>query len=98
MLTVVDEHTRENHLIHVDRRIRACHVRRPLKRLIGIHGTPEHIRSDNGGEFIQGAVQQWLKGGGIKTLYIDPGSPWQGGFRNASVRQRGNSMPLAEED
>lgn len=80
MLTIVDEFTRENHLIHVDRRIRSCDVRRQLERLIGIHGAPEHIRSDNGSEFIHGDLQAWLKDAGIKTLYIDPGSPWQNGF------------------
>ena len=80
MLTVVDEYTRENHLIHVDRRIRAAEVRRQLQRLISLHGVPEHIRSDNGSEFIQRALQDWMKWIGIKTLYIEPGSPWQNGF------------------
>lgn len=80
MLTVVDEFTRECHLIHIDRRIRSCDVRRQLERLIRLHGTPEHIRSDNGSEFIHGELQLWLKGNRIKTLYIDPGSPWQNGF------------------
>ena len=80
MLTVVDEYTRENHLIHVGRRIRSSEVRRQLQRLIGIHGAPEHIRSGNGSEFIQGALQDWMKWVGIKTLYIEPGSPWQNGF------------------
>ena len=50
MLTVVDEHTRECHLIHVARRIRSRDVRRQLQRLIRLHGAPEHIRSDNGSE------------------------------------------------
>ena len=67
MLTVVDEYTRENHLIHVDRRIRAAEVRRQLQRLIRIHGAPGHIRSDNGSEFIQGALQDWMKLIGIKS-------------------------------
>ena len=80
MLTVVDEFTRECHLIHVDRRIRSCQVRRQLERLIGVHGAPEHIRSDNGSEFIHHELQLWIKEQGIKTLYIDPGSPWQNGF------------------
>ena len=99
MLTIVDEFTRENHLIHVDRRIRSCDVRRQLERLIRIHGAPEHIRSDNGSaskrsgdrlpqaarraseasQFIHGELQAWLKETGIKTLYIDPGSPWSRG-------------------
>ena len=41
---------------------------------------PAHIRSDNGTEFIATQIQQWLKENQIKTLYIDPGSPWQNGY------------------
>ena len=44
------------------------------------HGAPEHLRSDNGSEFIAKIVQRWLKANGIKTLYIEPGSPWQNGL------------------
>jgi len=54
MLTVVDEHTRECHLIHVARRIQAKDVLDQLFRLIGQHGAPEYIRSDNGSEFMVG--------------------------------------------
>ena len=43
------------------------------------HGAPECIRSDNGSELIAKAIQRWLKENGIKTLYIDPGCPWQNG-------------------
>jgi transposase InsO family protein len=38
------------------------------------------IRSDNGSEFIESNLSEWLDAEGIKTLYIDPGSPWQNGF------------------
>ena len=44
------------------------------------YGIPEHIRSDNGSEFIAQKIQEWLKESQIKTLYIDPGSPWQNGY------------------
>ena len=27
-----------------------------------------------------GPVQHWLREHGVKTLYIEPGSPWQNGF------------------
>lgn len=80
MLTVVDEHTRECHLIHVARRIQAKDVLNQVFRLIELHGAPEYIRSDNGSEFIEQSLQQWLRCAGIRTLYIDPGSPWQNGF------------------
>ena len=41
---------------------------------------PEHIRSDNGTEFIAGKIQRWLRENQIKSLYIEPGSPWQNGY------------------
>ena len=44
------------------------------------YGIPEHIRSDNGSEFIAQKIQQWLRENRIKTLYIDPGSPWQNDY------------------
>jgi len=80
MLTVVDEYTRECHLIHVARRVRAADVLNQLYRLIQRHGAPAYIRSDNGSEFIEAALQGWLADAEIHTLYIDPGSPWQNGY------------------
>ena len=41
--------------------------------------TPEHIRSDNGPEFIAHVIPDWLAKAKIKTLYIKPGSPWENG-------------------
>ena len=43
-------------------------------------GVPESIRSDNGPEFTAQAVRDWLKAVGVKTLYIEPGSPWENGY------------------
>ena len=37
------------------------------------------IRSDNGSEFIARILQRWLAQRQVKTLYIEPGSPWQNG-------------------
>jgi putative transposase len=36
---------------------------------------PDYIRSDNGPEFTAKAVGEWLSRVGVKTLYIEPGSP-----------------------
>ena len=44
------------------------------------HGPPEHIRSDNGPEFVADAVREWLGRLEVKTLYIEPGSPWENGY------------------
>lgn len=38
------------------------------------------VYSDNGSEFIAQKVQAWLKNNNIKTIYINPGSPWQNGY------------------
>ncbi|HAM71926.1 MAG TPA: IS3 family transposase [Verrucomicrobiales bacterium] len=80
MLTILDEYTRECHVLQADRALKSKDVLDWLGRAIQVHGAPEHLRSDNGPEFIAKAVQQWLKDRGVKTLYIEPGSPWQNGF------------------
>ncbi len=41
---------------------------------------PEHLRSDNGGEFIAEIVQEWLARSGTQTVYIEPGHPWENGY------------------
>ena len=43
-------------------------------------GIPEHIRSDNGPDFTAKAVRKWLSRLGVKTLFIEPGSPWENGY------------------
>ena len=80
MLTVVDEYTRECLAVEVERRLNHRDVLRVLSRLFVRHGPPEHIRSDNGSEFTALAVRQWLKKLEVKTLYIEPGSPWENGY------------------
>ena len=35
---------------------------------------------DNGPEFAAKAVRQWLGRLGVKTLFIEPGSPWENGY------------------
>ena len=42
-------------------------------------GIPEHIRSDNGSEFVAEELRKWLAKAGTGTLYIEPGSPWENG-------------------
>ena len=51
-----------------------------MARLIEECGEPEHIRSDNRSEFIEKNLREWLSREGIKTLYIEPDSPWQNGY------------------
>jgi putative transposase len=44
---------------------------------------PEQIRSDNGSEFTALAVRNWLARLGVKTLFIEPGSPWENGYNES---------------
>jgi transposase InsO family protein len=55
-------------------------VLRTLAKLMLKHGVPEHIRSDNGPEFVAKAVRDWLSRLGAQTLFIEPGSPWENGY------------------
>ena len=76
MLCIIDEFTRECHAIRVERRLNSRDVLDELGELFVHHGPPEHIRSDNGPEFIATALRESLTWLGTKTLYIEPGSPW----------------------
>jgi putative transposase len=80
MLTILDEHTRECHVLRADRALRSQDVLEWLHKAIEEHGAPQYLRSDNGPEFIAREVQRSLAQNQIKTIYIDPGSPWQNGF------------------
>jgi len=43
-------------------------------------GVPEHVRSDNGPEFIAKEIQRWLERASVGTLYIQKASPWENGY------------------
>ena len=79
MLVVVDEFTRECLAIRVERRLGSDEVLEVLAGLFVARGVPEHIRSDNGPEFVAGAVRAWLGRLGVGALFIEPGSPWENG-------------------
>ena len=80
MLTLVDEFTRECLAIDVARGLRSDDVLERLSWLFATRGVPEHIRSDNGPEFTAKVVRSWLSRVGVKTLFIEPGSPWENGY------------------
>ena len=80
ILTIIDEFTRESLAIHVRRKLNSQDVLHLLGKLFLRHGPPKHIRSDNGPEFVAAAVREWLGRLDVKTLYIEPGSPWENGY------------------
>lgn len=79
ILTLLDEYTRECLAVHVAWSIRALDAITVIEAAIARYGPPQHLRSDNGSEFIAYAIQDWLRERMIKTLYIKPGSPWENG-------------------
>jgi transposase InsO family protein len=80
MLNIVDEFTRECLAIDVARKLSSDDVLERLAWLMATRGVPEHLRSDNGSEFTATVVRDWLAKVGVKTLYIEPGSPWENGY------------------
>jgi len=80
ILTILDEYTRECHVLRAERALKSADVLEWLGKTVDEHGAPEYLRSDNGSEFIAKKVQAWLKMKAIKTIYIEPGSPWQNGY------------------
>ncbi len=98
MLTVIDEFTREcplsadlatpnrlpgNATIEVARKLNSQSVLAVLADLMTARGVPDHIRSDNGPEFTAHAVREWVARVGAKTLFIEPGSPWENGYNES---------------
>lgn len=83
MLTVIDEHSRECLAITVGRSLNSDDVLETLTRLFAEHGPPAYIRSDNGPELTAKVVRDWLGDLGVKTLFIEPGSPWENGYNES---------------
>ena len=80
ILNIIDEYTRECIATLIARKIRNQDVIDLLFELFIIRGIPDHIRSDNGPEFTARAIRKWLARLGVKTLFIEPGSPWENGY------------------
>ena len=80
LMTLIDEFTRECLAIRVARRINSLGVIETMADVMLVRGVPEHIRSDNGPEMTAKIVRHWLGQVGAKTLYIEPGSPWENGY------------------
>jgi transposase InsO family protein len=96
-LSIVDEYTRECLALKCDRSITSEDVIDTLVELFAMRGVPQHIRSDNGPEFVAKAIQRWLEQLGVEALYIEPGSPWENGYAE-SFHSRLRDEFLATEE
>jgi transposase InsO family protein len=89
LMPIIDEFSRECLAIRVARRINGIGVIDTMADAMLLHGVPEHIRSDNGPEMTANIVRNWLAQVGAKTLYIEPGSPWETDIAKASMGNLG---------
>jgi putative transposase len=92
MMPIVDEYSRECLRIEVERSITAKEVVKTLAALFARRGEPAFIRSDNGPEFIAKAVKRWLEVSGVRTLYIEPGSPWENAYSETFNSRFGDEL------
>jgi transposase InsO family protein len=72
---LIDEYVRDCLAICVQRRLNSQIMEEVLFELFLHQGPLEHIRSDNGPEFIATALKDWLGRIGVKTLYVTPALP-----------------------
>lgn len=80
LLVVLDEFTRECLAIEAGGSFTARDVRLTLQYLFAVRGESEHIRSDNGPEFVAKDIKRWLDQAQVRTLYIQKASPWENGY------------------
>jgi transposase InsO family protein len=58
-----------------------------VDQVVCLQATSDYIRSDNGSEFTAKTVREWLSRLGVKTLSIEPGSPWENGYNESFNRK-----------
>ena len=75
LMPIVDEFTRECLLIDGSTSITSRDVIARLEGLFLERGTPAHLRSDNGPEFIAEAVKEHLKASQVETRYTKGRAP-----------------------
>jgi putative transposase len=96
-LAITDEYTRECLALEVDRSLTADRVLDILTNLFLTRGVPQHIRSDNGPEFIAAAIRHYVEQAGLEMLYIEPGAPWENGFAESFFSRLRDELLNTEE-
>jgi putative transposase len=95
--SIIDEYTRENLVLEVRRRIGSGAVVEIFRDLFDKRAVPQHIRSDNGPEFIAKALRAELEDNKIGPLYIEPGAPWENGYAESFGSRLRDELLNAEE-
>jgi putative transposase len=58
MLNLIDEHSRECLLVRCERRWSSAKVIEAMADVMVMKGVPEHLRSDNGPEFVASGLRE----------------------------------------
>ncbi len=96
ILTVIEEYTCECLAIVVARRLSPDEVLQTLMDLFVERGRPAHICSDSGPAFVAKEVDGWLGRVGMKTLFIEPGSPRENGYNENFNSKLRDELPDRE--
>ncbi len=83
-LSMVDEFTRESLAVEVAESIGSGWIIEVLLRLVSERGAPQHLRSDNGLEFVSRELLRWAVSESLDIALIAPGKPWQKGTKESS--------------
>ena len=79
-LVVIDEFTGECLAIEVARSLTVWEVIMTLQFVFAMRDAPEHLRSDNGDDFVTQEIREWLARACVRTLSIQKASPWANGY------------------
>ncbi len=69
-VSVLPGRTRESLAIRARRKLSSADVTDVLTDLFVLRGIPAYIRSDNGPEFVAGAVRQWIAAVGARPAQV----------------------------
>ncbi len=75
MLNLIDEHSRECLMIRSERRWSSAKVIEALADVMVMKGVPEHLRSDNGPEFVAKGSAEMARGNGSEDGLYRTGKP-----------------------
>ncbi len=82
---MIDEYPRECLAIERADLLLRDDVLECLTALFTKHGPPDHIVSDGGRECTAATVRKWLPKVGVKTLYIESGTPRENGYNEFPI-------------
>lgn len=80
ILTMIDEFSSTCLIVRCAWHVGADVIIEQLANTMIAHGIPKHIRSDNGPEFVATRLCGSLQNIGVKSAYIEPGSPRENGY------------------